>query len=31
MDLMEDEKLDNFIFKENVPEFSIDICNIYMK
>ncbi len=29
MDLMEDEKLHIFMFKENVQEFSKYICNIY--
>ncbi len=29
MDLMEDEKLHMFIFKENVQEFSKYMCNIY--
>ncbi len=31
MDLMEDEKLHIFMFKENVQEFSKYICNIYEK
>ncbi len=31
MDLMENEKLHIFMFKENVQEFSKYTCNIYVK